>query len=245
VFASVLDSSPPEIGVPAADWQTWYLHASPGPYSPCTSPSGTPPVFDNDQGVLASPDPSRRNNSVLVPFNLTPTLSYTCKATGGELSWDGNAKKLTVKGTIYIDGSARIDNGWVNTYDGQAVLYLTGTLLVRNSDLCAVVDGSGCTASGWDPNSRMLVVAAQGTAGQVPGGDSIQLVSAGFQGALYGTGAIEIDTTSQAIGPLIGSTVMLGQSVTTSFPTISVVPAGTPGQTYVPPTVGPARNYGG
>jgi hypothetical protein len=70
-------------------------------------------------------------------------------------------------------------------------------------------------------------------------------VSAGFQGALYGTGAIEIDTTSQAIGPLIGSTVMLGQSVTTSFPTISVVPAGTPGQTYVPPTVGPARNYGG
>jgi hypothetical protein len=91
----------------------------------------------------------------------------------------------------------------------------------------------------------MLVVAAQGTAGQVPGGTSVQLVSSGFEGALYGTGAIQIDTTSQAIGPMIGSTVMLGQSVTTSFPAISIVPAGTPGQTLVAPTVGPTRNYGG
>ena len=247
VFASVLDSSPPDVAVPPADWQTWYLNASPGPYSPCTTPTGTPPTFDNDQGAPTSPDPTRRNNSVAVTFNLTPTVSYSCKTAGGELSWDAYAKKLTVRGTIYIDGSAKIDNGFVNVYDGQATLYLTGTLLVRGTELCAVVtaDGSNCTAAGWDPNSRMLVVAAAGTAGQVPGGVSIQLVSASFQGALYGVGAIEIDTTSQAIGPLLGSTVVLGQSVTTSFPSVSFVPSGTPGQTYVPPTVGPARNYGG
>ena len=91
----------------------------------------------------------------------------------------------------------------------------------------------------------LAIVAAQGTAGQVPGSDSIQLVSSGFEGALFGIGAIDIDTTSQAIGPLIGSTVMLGQSVTTSFPPIAIVPAGTPGQAFVPPTVGPTRNYSG
>ncbi len=236
VFAVQIDAAPPEIPVPPADWQNWYLNASPGPSSPCSSPTGTPPTFDNDQA---------RNNSVAASFNLTPTLSYSCRAAGGELSWDAATKRLTVRGTIFIDGSAKIDNGFVNTYQGQAALYLSGTLLVHNSALCAVVSGSSCTASGWDPNTRMLVVAAQGTAGQVPGTDSVQLVSSGFEGALYGIGAIDIDTTSQAIGPLIGSTVMLGQSVTTSFPPIAIVPAGTPGQTFIPPTVGSTRNYSG
>jgi hypothetical protein len=57
----------------------------------------------------------------------------------------------------------------------------------------------------------MLVVPANGPGGiHVPTGDSIQLVSATFQGALYGTNAVEIDTTSQAIGPIVGSTVYLG-----------------------------------
>jgi hypothetical protein len=247
VFAVALDSNPPEIAVPSADLENWYVNASPGPYSPCANATGTPPTFDNDQGPLTNPDPTRRNNSVSLAFNLTPSLSYSCKTAGGELSWDANTRRLNVKGTVYIDGSARIDNGFVNTYDGQATLYLSGTLLARSSELCAVVtaDGSNCTASGWNPNSRMLVVAAEGTAGQVPGGDSVQLLSSTFEGALYGTGAIEVDTTSQVIGPVIGSTVILGQSVTTSFPTIAIVPAGAPGQTFVPPTVGPVRNYGG
>jgi hypothetical protein len=62
----------------------------------------------------------------------------------------------------------------------------------------------------------------------VPASDSIQLVSATFQGALYGTSAIENDTTSSVIGPMIASTVMLGQSVTTSFPAITIVPTGMP-----------------
>jgi hypothetical protein len=106
-------------------------------------------------------------------------------------------------------------------------------------------NGADCSTAGWDPNAELLVVGANGTGGQVPGGDSVQLVSSTFQGALYGTGAIEIDTTSQAIGPMIGSTVMLGQSVTTSFPAISILPAGSPGQTPVLPSVGAPRNYSG
>jgi hypothetical protein len=244
VFATVTDSSPADIPPPTVSWDTWYLHASPGPHSPCAAVSGMPPAFDNDQGT--SPDAAKRNNSLTSSFSLTPSLSYVCRTAGGELSWDAFAKKLTLRGTVFIDGSARIENGFVNSYDGQAALYLSGTLLLRNSHLCAVAagNGSGCANSGWNPNTRLLVVAANGTGGQVPGGDSIQLVSSTFQGALYGTGAIEIDTTSQAIGPMIGSTVMLGQSVTTSFPAISIVPAGSPGQTPVLASVGAPRSYG-
>ena len=229
VYARTLDRNVPSLEPPTADWSNWYLNANPGPYYPCVEHSGTPPVFDNDQGSASSPDSSKRNNSVLTVFDLTPSLSYSCTTAGGELSWNAAKHVLTVKGTVYIDGSAVIDNGGTDTYDGQGSLYLTGTLQIKNTKLCAVADASGnCTTNGWDPNSRLLVFAADGNGGQVPVGDSIQLVSAIFQGALYGTNAIENDTTSSVIGPMIGSTVILGQSVTTAFPAIRIVPTGMP-----------------
>jgi hypothetical protein len=80
---------------------------------------------------------------------------------------------------------------------------------------------------------------------QIPAGDSIQLVSASFQGALYGTNAVDVDTTSQAIGPIVGSTVYLGQSTGTSFPSVTVAPAGTPGSPLVYAQPNPPQLYGG
>jgi hypothetical protein len=229
VYAKTLDTSVPPLTPPTADWANWYENASPGPYYPCYEQSGTVPVFDNDQGSPTSPDPSKRNGSVLTLFDLTPSSSYSCKTAGGELSWNALTKVLTVNGTVYIDGSAVIDNGGTDTYNGQGSLYLSGTLLIKNTKLCAVADAYGnCDTAGWDPNTRLLVFAADGHGGQVPSGDSIQLVSAVFQGALYATSAIENDTTSNVIGPMIGSTVILGQSVTTSFPAIKIVPTGMP-----------------
>jgi hypothetical protein len=255
VWAGVLDAVPGTITAPAPDWSTWYLNASPGPYYPCAVVSGTPPVFDNDQGARTSPDPTKRNDSLNsgTATDLTPATSYTCKTDAGELSWDATTRTLTVNGTVYIDGSAKVANGLVNSYVGQGALYLSGTFLMKNSKLCAVVttDGATCTTAGWTPDSRLLVIVAFGTgswggaAAQVAAGDTIQLISSYGQFAAYGQYAVDLDTTSRVDGPLDGSTVKLGQSTSSSFPSISIVPVGMPGNPVVYGTLGQLGGYAG
>ena len=185
------------------------------------------------------------------PFNLTPGTSYTCKTDAGELSWDATNLKLTIRGTVFIDGSAYVQNGAVNDYDGQGSLYVWGTFLIKNSSLCAVVNATrtGCApTTSWNPNQELMMIAANGdgaVTGQVPVGDSIQLVSSTFQGALYATNAIDSDTTSQPIGPMIGATVNLGQSVSTSFPTITIIPTGMVSGTTIYAQAQSPRNFSG
>ena len=228
VYAKVLDTTPASVTPPVVYWDSWYLNASPGPYFPCSNPTGSVPTFDNDQG--STPDTTKRNNSVTTAFNLTPSTSYSCKTAGGELSWNASTKVLTVSGTIFIDGSAYIQNGAVNTYNGQAVLYLSGTFLLKNSKLCAGLNSAGtdCDTKTWNPNTELFAIVANGSGGQVNSWDSEQLVSSTFQGALFATKSIDTDTTSSVDGPLCGDAVNLGQSATTSFPTITIVPAGMP-----------------
>jgi len=255
VWASPLDAVAGSTPAPTVSWDAWYLNADPGAYYPCNVVSGTPPRFDDDQGARTSPDPTKRNDSLNTSpvADLTPAASYTCKTAAGELSWDATNRVLTVNGTIFIDGSAKVANGAVNSYTGVGTLYLSGTLLMQNSSLCAMVssDGSGCTTAGWTPDSRLLVIVSNGNgswggaAGQVVAGDSIQFVSATFQGALYGTYIIDLGTTSRFDGPMDGSTVKLGQSVGSSYPTISLGPIGAPGTTPVYGTVGTPSGFNG
>jgi Tfp pilus assembly protein PilX len=251
VWATVLDNTPATSPPPTVDWDPWYLNANPGPYYPCLTQSGTPPAFDNDQGSAASPSASHRNNSLTTVQDLTPSTSYTCKGSGGELSWNASTHVLTANGTIFIDGSVQVQNGAVNTYTGSATIYISGTLLFKNSSLCQAVSGGTCTTTGWDPAQRMLafVVNGNGSGGapqsQVTSGDSVQLVSAYAQGALYATNAIELGTTSQFDGPLDGSTVSLGQSTSSSFPGLSFVPAGMPGNPEVYAQPQPPQLYAG
>jgi Tfp pilus assembly protein PilX len=222
VWANVLDSNVEPIAPPAADWDGRYADSALGPANPCVQRSGPYPVFDND-GV--------RNNSLTTPFDLTPSVSYTCKAPGAELSWDVATKTLTVFGSIFIDGSAYVQNGAINNYDGQAALYLSGTFLLKNSYLCAAVNAAktDCDSPTWDPNKELLGIMANGMGGQVPAADSEQFVSAKLQGAVYATHCVDIDTTSAVIGPIFGEVINLGQSVTTSFPKIVILPSGFPG----------------
>ena len=251
VWATLIGNNPPVSPAPTADFDAWYLNSNPGPYYPCLTTTGTPPLFDNDQGSAAAPSAAKRNNSLPTVQDLTPSTSYTCKSSNGELSWNASTKVLTANGTIFIDGSAQIQNGAVNTYTGSATIYISGTLLIKNSSICQAVANGQCTTSGWNPAQRMLVFVVNGNGSggapqsQVSGGDSVQLVSAYAQGALYATNAIDLGTTSQFDGPLDGSTVLLGQSTSSFFPGFTFVPAGMPGNPEVYAQPQPPQLYAG
>jgi Tfp pilus assembly protein PilX len=261
LYATVLDTTPPaNLKPPVPNWDNWYLNASPGPYFPCQTISGQAPLspltFDN----IVDPNPGDTDAQKLVYQNnsattqdLTPGYDYRCKTIAGELSWNNTAKLLTIKGTVYIDGSVYIQNGAVNRYTGQGVIYLGGTLLMKNSSLCGATFNGACDmravqaspAQGWDPNAALLCFVAKGTGGQVNTGDSAQFVSATLQGAVYANGSIEIGTTSNVDGPMVGYQVLLGQSVTTSFPSITIVPEGMPSNPTAYAQIDPPSGYSG
>lgn len=222
----------------------WYEKASPGPSFPCNADSmtGTPPTFDNNAVMDAS-----------VPgiFNLTPPdRSYTCKTRRGELTWSHTARKLTVSGVIFIDGSVEVNNGTgVLTYEPSvekcteapepgaecnagAVIYVGGTVNIKGSKLCAVAGSSTCDWDNWQPNMNILVFAAYRKGlGQVNADESIQVENSHFQGALYGKWAVDVTTAqTKTQGPLVSETeVKLGQQAGSWFPPIEINPLGMPG----------------
>jgi hypothetical protein len=264
LYATILNSTPPaSLSPPVPNWSNWYLNASPGPFMPCQTINGNAPLnpltFDNDQ----STDPAASDATKLLTANdsvpaqnLTPGNDYRCQTAAGELSWNNTTKTLTIKGTIYIDGDVYIQNGAINKYTGQGVIYVGGTVLIKNSSLCGAIYNNACDMrtyqaspqQGWDPNSNLICFVAKtiasGTA-QVSTGDSIQLVSSIMQGAAFATGNIDLGTTSNVDGPMVGYQVLLGQSVTTSFPSITIVPQGMPSNPTAYAQVDPPSSYSG
>jgi hypothetical protein len=164
----------------------------------------------------------------------------------GEISWNPTTKSLTVKGTIFIDGSAKIGDSAVNTYNGQATIYLSGTFL-QNGSLCGAVSGTSCDFAGWNPNSEMLTIVADGNGGQVNPGDSIQLNNNwSFQGGLFATNAIELGNNVTVDGPLVGSQILLSNNLATNaFPTITTVPVGMPSNPAVYAQPNPPQSFSG
>jgi hypothetical protein len=240
-----VNSTAPVIPEPEANFPQWYQDAIPGPSQTCTTVSGTPPTFDNDY--------PNRNNSVTTPFELTPATSYTCRVgpadtPSGQLSWNSSTRVLSVAGTIYIDGSAKITNGFLNTYTGQATLYLSGTFLIGGgSKLCGGVSGSNCDFANWNPNTTMLTVVAEGSGGQAETGNSILMDNNGqIQGGLFATHAVEFRNNSRSDGPIVGSTVKFNNNVhNDQFPTITVVPSGMPGNPIVYAQPNPPQLFAG
>jgi len=242
------DTTPIMLDPPTPAWSTWYLNASPGPYYPCNvSQSGTPPVFDTDQGSPITPDSTKLNRSVSGTFNLTGA-SYTCKTENGELSYDAASKLLTVNGTVFIDGNARIDTGGVVTYTGMGTLFLSGSFVLKNTNLCAVASGSSCDwtlGSGhWQPSNCPAADPAKDckflnvVAGYLGGGGqadistsdtSVEFLSAGYQGGILAAQRFDISTSSSTMGPIVSSRMTVGQSLTTYlFPQLTTVPEAMP-----------------
>jgi hypothetical protein len=172
------------------------------------------------RGVSGTTAASHASNQTVLRDDATPS---------GELSWNASTKTLTVKGTIYIDGSAKISNGALNSYNGQATLYLTGTFRATGS-VCGSVSGSACAFSTWNPNTEMLTIVAEGQGGQVNPGDSIQVDNNfSYQGGLFATQAVEFGNNVNVDGPVVGSQILLSNNLTTNdFPIIETVPVGMP-----------------
>ena len=242
---TILDGTLPGEG-PTADFDFWYLNAKPGPMEACTTTSGTQPAFEG------SPAGGRNNNAGTI--NLTPNSSYSCKYYDippndtdllGELSWNNTTKMLTVRGAIYIDGSAVVSNNSVNEYDGLATLYLSGTFRIDgNAQLCGGVASNNCDFTSWDPNTDNLGIIANGNDGL---GNSIVMENQSrLQGSLYATYAVNLGSFAVYDGPMVAGTFKLANNIVThEFPTISSVPVGWPGNPTVYAEPQPPQNYSG
>jgi len=187
------------------------------------------------------------NGTTAASHVIGQTVSQDDAGTSGEISWNATTKNLTLTGTIFIDGSAKISDATQNTYNGQATLYLSGTFY-SNGSLCAVAgSGLACSFSGWNPNTEMLTIVANGNGGQVTPGDSIQVVNNySIQGGLYGTNNVELGNNVNVDGPIVGSQITLSNNLTTnSFPTISVVPVGMPSNPAVYAQPNPPQMFAG
>ena len=268
--------SPPYIAKPELELQYWYEHAIPGPYQKCTAQNGAQSGPSSSFDI----DLVRDNDFGATPFNLTPTSDYTCRvgpawcpvptcdpatAPYGELSWDYNPSlgygTLTVRGVVFIDGSAYSNLNALNRYEGQGTLYLSGTFLLDNdAKLCGAVYGSGCDyrdpnttgcapppTVGWDPNCKLLTIVADSNGGQAGTGNSILIDNgAQFQGALFATSGVTLQNNARTDGPIVAGTIILGQNfVSDDFGTIQTRPPGMPGSPVVYAQPNPPQSFGG
>ena len=109
--------------------------------------------------------------------------------TSGELSWNATTKTLTVSGTIFIDGSAKVSNGRQHT---TARRRSTSRDVLFNGSLCGVASGASCNFANWNPNTEMLMFVANGTGGQVsPRATASSSRTTLFPGRVFATGDAE------------------------------------------------------
>lgn len=263
---------PPHIYWDERPGRSWYQMASPGPYHPCWDvtqrqygPDGTAdsngpvPIFDRmtwssslnrwvpDDGFNEIPG----GDAPFGPFNITPDASYTCRTSRGELSWNNSTHTLTVRGVTFIDGDATIQvkNNVVSRYTGQGVIYLGGSFYMSNSKLCAVPASNDCNwdTSQWDPNLNLLIIAThyQGRQFGVAPNDGVEVKSSSFQGGFYADKNINLDTASQVQGPLVTqASLTMGNKLASTFPRITIMPVGVPGDPPVP-KADPPSGFGG
>jgi hypothetical protein len=239
---------------PVIDWPFWYQFGAPGPLWGCDS--GTTPMFE-------SPGNTVLDNSVPTVFNLTPSTSYSCKNLVGELSWDAPSKTLTVVGTVYFDGSVKVEKSWggqdAALYQGKGAIYMSGSFELKNTALCAdrddtrAGDDSMCDLSGWDPKVApplAIVAKSKGTDPGVQaasGNNSVEVKSSEFQGVLSGEHDILSETTSIVQGPVISfqGGLQISQTSGASFPDITFPPAGAPGNPPPPSILLEPREFEG
>jgi hypothetical protein len=149
---------------------------------------------------------------------------------------------------MFIDGSLKLTNGSLNSYNGQATIYLSGTVYMNNNTkLCGGVSGSNCDFTAWNPNTEMLTFVTGGSGGLAGTGNGILIDNGGqFQGGLFSQYAVRFANNSRSDGPIVGSTMIFDNNVQNDqFPTITTVPVGMPGNPAVYAQPNPPQLYSG
>jgi hypothetical protein len=221
----------------------WYQNAGLGPKSPCATSTGTPPTFDTNN--LIDESAYSRNT----PFDLTGA-PYSCTSADGQtkLAWDGTT--LTIKGTVFIDGSAQSSSNTAK-YVGKGTIILSGLFSMSNHNtLCVNLSAGSCsTTAPWDSNTNALAIVANGVDPLT--GDSIDIKQGNFQGLLLGDGNVNASVSGTlVVGPMVSvyGSVSAGQSGTLQFPPISFASSGTDGLTGplpIPQLLSPTEFGGG
>jgi Tfp pilus assembly protein PilX len=157
-----------------SDIQADYANFDPGPKHPCQA------------GGIAFDTDTTYNNSAS-SFELTPNSSYSCisqnGASVGQLTWDNAAKRLTINGSIFFDGSVTISQSAY--YVGTAIIEVAGTVSINNNSttVCATSPcNTGLAAwQGSSGNNSMLTFAP------LSGGKSMTLAGnlQTFQGSIW------------------------------------------------------------
>ncbi len=188
------------------------------------------------------------NGSTAASHVNSQTITWDDSDASGMLVWNSTTKTLTVKGTIFIDGSISLTNGTLNTYNGQATLYLSGVFYQNNSTkFCGGVSGSDCAFAAWNPNNELLTVVTNGSGGGAGTGNGISVDNnAQFQGGLFATYDVAFSNNARSDGPIVGRTVKFSNNVQNDqFPTITTVPAGMPGNPEVYAQPNPPQMFAG
>jgi hypothetical protein len=188
------------------------------------------------------------NGTTAAAHVTSQTVTWDNADTPGMIIWNATTKTLTVRGTIFIDGSASITNGALNKYDGQSTLYLSGVFYVNNgSKLCGGVSGTDCAFASWNPNNELLTIVTDGQGGTAGTGNGILVDNnAQFQGGLFANYDVSFSNNARSDGPIVGRTVKLANNVQNDqFPTITSVPAGMPGNPIVYAQPNPPQLFAG
>jgi hypothetical protein len=143
-----------------------YATFDPGPKHLCAA-GGTNRVadsaFDNDLPQNLANEP----NASGAAFDLTPAASYSCVsqagASVGQLNWDAAAKRLTINGSIFLDGNVVVSQS--ATYTGTAIVEVAGTITFNGNGTALCATGPPCNTSltawqGSSGNNSMLTLAS-------------------------------------------------------------------------------------
>jgi len=183
---------------------------------------------------LLDSDSTLNNGDSSISNVMFGNTDYDCKVgTANEIKWAHATNTLTVKGTLYFDGSLNLKGTVI--YSGQASMYFTGGIGTTGGPVfcgaSSVVGGNQCTSS-WNPDVDGIIFVAgcwADTTGvtltttgciSLGGGSNVQF-------GAYCTTNYATAGGSSNMGPVLANSLNLGGSTSSLIP-FHYMPPGTP-----------------